>query len=295
MLENMVTFVRVIDLQGFRKAAKDLGISTPVVTKRINDLEANLATKLIQRSTRKLSITEAGSIFYAHCKEITQAVDTAKLAMSSMKHEISGTIKIGIPNSMNQLYLIPALPKLLKKYPSINIEISQGNHLLTMLDKGFDVVLHCGELPDSAYHYKKLGEWEKITCASPAYLKKHGTPVSIHQLASHNCLDHVDNRSHSWRYQEAEKTCLQSISGNIRANSSVDLKLLALSGLGIVYLPSFTVWEELKNKSLVRILKKFEPKPLGMYIVYPSKQFMSKKTGIIIEFIEKILAPFFKN
>ena len=295
MLENIIAFTRVIDKQGFAKAAKDLGISTPVVTRRINELEKELGIKLIQRSTRKLSITEAGQLFYDRCKEIIYSLEAAKLAITSMKDEISGTIKIGMPASINHLYFTPGLPQLLKKYPYLKVEIIQGNHLLDLLDKGFDLVLHCGNLPDSSYHYRKLSEWTKITCAAPSYFKKNKKPKTPRDLEKYNRLDHADNRTHTWTYNIDSKAQPFLISGNVKINNSSDLKNLALSGLGIVYLPSFTVLSELNNGSLVSILDEFNPEPLGIYVIYPSKQFMNKKTRLLIDFLQSILASFLKK
>ncbi len=295
MLENLIAFTRVIDKAGFAKAARDLRISTPVITRRIQELELNLGVKLIQRSTRKLAVTEAGQLFYERAKEIIYALESAKSAITSMKDTISGTIKIGIPASLNHLYLIPALPKLLKKYPGLKIEMIQGNHLLDLLDKGFDLILHCGELPDSSYHFRKLGNWTKVTCASPHYLKKYKAPKTPQDLVQHNCLDHADNRSLSWGYNINGTLQKFLITGNVKANSSIDLKTLALADLGIVYLPSFIIWPELASKQLIRVLEQYNPKPLGMYVIYPSKQFISKKISTFIDFLEEMMKPFFNS
>lgn len=293
MLENMLAFTRVIEKHGFAKAARDLKISTPVITRRIHELETSLATKLIQRSTRKLSITEAGEIFYVHCKNILQAVETAQMALRSLKSEVSGTIKIGIPTSINQLYFIPQLHNFLNQYPGVNVEIFQGNYLISMLDHGFDLVVHCGELPTSNYYYKKLGEWTKVTCASPAYFKKHGRPKIPEDLMQHNCFDHSDNHDHTWTYVIERKMQDILVQGSVRVNNSMDLKNLAMSGCGIVYLPSFTVFAEIQEKALEVVLKEFMPQSLGIYAVYPSKQFLDQKTAAIIEFLQKIFPKFY--
>lgn len=292
MLDNMLAFTRVIEKQGFAKAAHDLNISTPVITRRIHELETSLATKLIQRSTRKLSITEAGKIYYSHCKNILQSVETAHMAIKSLKNEVSGTIKIGIPTSINQLYFIPALHKFLKKYPGVHVEIFQGNYLISMLDHGFDLVLHCGQLPTSNFYYKKLGEWLKITCAAPKYFKKQGKPKTPDELNQYNCFDHSENNDHTWSYLVDGKTQTTLVNGSVRVNNSMDLKNLALSGCGIVYLPSFTVLAEIQNKTLEIVLEKFMPKPLGIYAVYPSKEFLDQKTSVLIKFLEDTLPAF---
>lgn len=202
---------------------------------------------------------------------------------------MSGTLKIGIPTSINQLYFIPMLHQFLKKYPGVNVEIFQGNYLISLLDHGFDLVVHCGELPTSNYYFKKLGEWVKVTCASPMYFKKNGKPTMPHELIDHNCFDHSENSDHTWTYFIGGKMELVLVRGSVRVNNSMDLKNLAMSGCGMVYLPSFTVLSEIKEKKLELVFKDFMPKPLGIYAVYPSKQFLDKKTAAMIEFLQEII------
>ena len=285
MLEKMLAFTRVIDLHGFAKAANDLHIATSVLTRRINQLEQALGVKLIQRSTRSLTITDAGQLFYQRAKAILHQTDSAINAVKTTSEQVNGSLKLGIPASINQLILLPAINEFMRLYPTLNLHITEGNHLISLLDKGFDCVIHCGNLPDSNFHYRKLGAWTKVTCASPAYFKTHAKPLTPDALIDHNCINHSDNRSQQWRYAIENETRAFRIGGNLQLNNSLALKNLSIQDLGIVNLPSFTVAEAIMNGQLETVLDDFTLPPLGIYAIYPSKQFLNAKTQAFLDFM----------
>ncbi len=289
MLENAKTFIKLVENLSFSKTAKQLRISTSAVTRQIEKLESDLGVRLLQRSTRQISLTEAGAIFYKNCLNLLEIYTTAQKQIKNLHHELIGVLKIGLPSSISHLYVSTALPEFIKKYPNLKIDIVNGNHLLDLLSSGFDLIIHCGELAASNLYYRKLGAWEKVTCASPSYFKKFGTPKTPQDLIQHNCLDHYDNVDKTWEYQLGNKITSIAVHGNVRANSSLDLKNLALSGLGIVYLPSFTVKSEIRSGALKIILNEYQISPLSIYAVYPSKQFLDKKATVFMDFLEKLL------
>lgn len=289
MLDYMLTFTRVIDRQGFAKAAAELGIAPSVLTRRIHQLETNLGVKLIQRSTRRLAITAAGQLFYDRCKEILYLTDASINAVKSINTAVHGTLKVGIPASINQLFLLPTMASLLTQYPDLKFDITEGNHLIALLDKNFDCVIHCGPLPNSAFHYRKLGQWTKVTCAALTYFARHPELCHPDELSTHNCLDHSDNTSGTWSFYTQGQVQAYRVSGTIKLNSSLALKSLAIAGQGLVHLPSFTVQDALHNGQLHSILEDFSPPPLAIYAVYPSKQFLNAKTRVFLDFMEQVL------
>lgn len=293
MFEDISAFCACAEQKSFSRAAKQLGVSAAVITRRIARLEKSLDTRLLHRTTRLVTLTEAGQAFYSEVRDILQALEASKKAAKSFNQEVTGTLKIGLPASIGHLYVSQALEKFSTQYPQLKIQMVQGNHLLDLLRNGFDLVVHCGELPDSSFYYQKLGDWKKIICAAPSYLKKYGTP-KIPNFHQHQCLDHYDNFQSTWRFKINGKLKEVSIDAKIYANSSLDLKNLAKSGLGIAYLPSFTVYQELKVGHLVSILEKYQPPVLGMYVVYPSHQYLSRKTKLFLEFLTDLLNPIFK-
>lgn len=285
MLESFQTFVDVVEHRSFAKAAKKLHISAPVVTRRIVQLEELLSVKLLQRNTRQVMVTEAGRQFYESCVHIIETYQTTVKHIHHAADTISGNLKIGLPTSINYLYVTPTLNTFLQQYPALNIHIVQGNHLVDLLSDGFDLVMHCGELPNSSFYSKLLGSWTKVTCASPSYLEKHGIPQHPTDLVSHNCLDHVDNHSRIWRYHIDRKLTDMPITGNLRLDSSLTLKQAALADAGLVYLPSFTVKKEIATGSLIPVLTTYQPASLNMYVIYPSKHLLNEKTKLFIEFL----------
>lgn len=291
MLEDISVFCAVATHKSFSKAAKQLGISPTVVTRRIARLEKSLDTRLLQRSTRQVTLTEAGQLYYTQVQDLLTALEASKKMVKSLNEEVTGTLKIGVPVSISYLHISPALHQFIKKYPQLKIQIVHGNHLLDLLGSGFDLVIHCSKLPDSSFYYKKLGQWKKIICASPAYLKKHGVPKIPQELMSHQCVDHYDNVQKTWKFKLDKSLIEVPINANIYVNSSLDLKNLALQGLGIAYLPSFTVYHELKEGHLISILEDYQPPAVDMLAVYPSNQYVNKKTKLFLEFLEKLFKP----
>lgn len=161
----------------------------------------------------------------------------------------------------------------------------QGNHLVNLLYEGFDLIIHCGSLPDSNLYFKKIRDWYKFTCASPGYIDKHGMPKTPDDLQQHQCLDHYDNRRQTWYYKLNQHSEAVYINAMIKANDSLALRNMALNDLGIVNLPDFTVMQDIQQQQLVRLLDEYELDPLAMYVVYAEQQPLAKKVQCVLEFL----------
>ncbi|MDF1796312.1 MAG: LysR family transcriptional regulator [Coxiellaceae bacterium] len=288
-IEYLQAFCTVYEQGSLTQAANKLGLSTPKMTRQLQQLESEINALLFHRSTRAITPTEAGELFYQQAKEILLQYESSLLSLQTLTTSISGTVKIGLPASISHLWITPTLHKLSTQYPELKFKIVIGNHLLDILSDGFDLIIHCGKLPNSGFYYQKLRDWHKVTCASPEYLKTNGTPKHPNELHKHNCIDHYDNFSNTWSYQIDGKPADIFIEGNIRSNSSIDLKNLALADMGIAYLPSFTVNDAIKSKKLKPILKKFTADSYEMYAVYPSKKEISKKLQVVLDYLNSVL------
>jgi DNA-binding transcriptional LysR family regulator len=291
MLEDISAFCAVVEQKSFSRAARQLGVSTAVITRRVARLEKSLDTRLLHRTTRLVSLTEPGQAFYTQVRDLLDALESSKKTVKSFTQEVTGTLKIGLPASISYLHLTPNLHHFTQKFPQLKIQIVLGNHLLDLLRESFDLIIYCSSLPDSNFHYQKLGDWRKIICASPDYLKKFAKPKTPEDLVEHQCLDHYDNFQRVWKFSKRNKLKSVTIHSEILANSSMDLKNLAVQGHGIAYLPSFTVYQELKSGQLISLLEDFQPPKIGMFAVYPSHQYMSKKSQLFLDFLKKLLAP----
>ena len=234
MLEDIETFCAIAKVRSLSGAANELNLSASVVTRRLARLEDHLKARLFERTTRSLMITEAGQRYYDSVYPLLQSLKLAESDIRNSEERVCGLFKVGLPVSISNSYVSPNLDRLLDRYPEMNIQIVNGNHLLNFLDNGFCCVIHCGSIPDTSFYSKKITTWRKVLCASPDYLAKYGNPQTLSELKEHNCLDHLDNLSHTWHLNEGDKKHSVLVKGNLAVNSSIDLCQLAVSGLGAV-------------------------------------------------------------
>lgn len=288
MLEEIQTYLCVVNAKSFSKAAESLGMSTSAVTRRVLHLEQALGAQLLQRNTRALGLTEAGELAYDSLQQMNQTFTQTQEVIASLSNEVVGTLKIGVPNSIIQCHIIPALQSFTERYPKLCVELVHGNHLLGFIDHSFDLVVHCGELPDSNLYAKRVGSWQQVVCASPSYLEQHGEPATVDELAEHNCLVHSDNTKRTWQFLVEKQLVLKKVGGSLRCNSNCHLKSLALAGLGVAYLPSFLVFNEVMQGELVPVLNDYRYGPLEVNVVYPSREYLSSKSRVFIEFLESL-------
>lgn len=289
MFEDIETFQAIAQHQSLTKASKVLGISTPVVTRRLARLEKSLGTQLVQRTTRQVKLTEAGELFFLQISDVLQGLEASKEAVKNLTNNVAGTLRVGLPPSLSYLYVTKMLPKFIREYPNIHLEIATGNYLLNLLTGGFDLVIHAGVLPDSSFYYKQIGSWKRIFCASADYLKRHEMPRTPEDLKSHFCIDHLSNTERTWEYTKNNINKKIMIDGGVRIDNNFDIKQLALEGVGIAYLSKCTVHEDIKQKKLIPILEDFSGSEMKIYAVYPSKKFISKKAQIFLTFMEDLL------
>ena len=288
MFELLKTFVAVAEHASFAKAAKHLNLSTPSVTRHIQELEGVYQAKLFARTTRHVGLTETGQEVLQFALDVLNMQQGLNDKIQSVQERAFGSIKIGLPTSILQLFVYDNLHKLLKQYPDLNVEIAVGNHLTHLLSEQFNVVVHCGPIPDSSFYYEQLASWKKILCASPKYWKKHGKPTKPDDLMHHNCLDHADNHTHYWEFYQKNNATPIAIRGSVRVDSSIALAKLAMQGIGVVYLPSFTVQPYLNQGSLVSVLDEYMPPSLPVYAIYSQKRRCNKKIDVVLEALAEL-------
>ena len=295
MLKEMRYFCEVVQQQSLAAAARSLKVSTPMMTRHVQHLEEELGAVLLNRTTRGMSLTEAGDIFYQQAKHIISTYEAGKRAIKGSVTGEHGAIKIGLPASIANLCVVPKLHEFNIKHPHLSIEIMQGNHLLDMIHKGFDCVVFCGDLPDSSYYYKKIGSWRKHTCVSPIYYKTCAKITKPQQLQQYHCLLHMYNKNQIWQFIDKNNQNIKNkvvnlyINSSYKSDSSLLLAKMAIQGLGFSYLPDFTISPYLKSGQLISILDSWMPDPLGIYVVYPHKKYINARLCIIIDFIQSCL------
>lgn len=286
-MENMKAFRMVVECKGFRAAALAMKISPAMVSRRIEKLEHELKTQLFKRNSRKVLLTTAGEQLYQRCVSIIDDYESCLRDVKSFNAEVSGCLKVGIPHSINHLHVIPNLRQFFALYPRLRLETVTGNHCMELFSHGFDLALQCGPLPDSNLYYSLLGYWRKHVCITPDYVLQHGLPAHPDELLSHTCLLHFDNHRRSWKFMiEGELTEVRPASTS-RVSNSLDLYQMVKNGLGISYLPDFTVRDGINSGEIISILAEFMPPPLPMYVVHVNPR-PSPKEQAFIDFIRTL-------
>ncbi|MCW8863468.1 MAG: LysR substrate-binding domain-containing protein [Colwellia sp.] len=288
-VNELFLFVLVVEARSFNKAAEIAGISTPALSKKISKLEKDLCVQLLYRTTRRLSLTEAGETLYQHAKNINQQVNEAVGAVSNFSEKISGEIKLSVPTISGELLLAEIVAEFCHQHPEISVDIRLENEFADLVKEGLDLAIRTGDLEDSTLIAKPLIVSHWIVCCSPSYIEKFGRPEHIEDLLTHNCLAYTGQAkgSHDWRFEKDSVEKNIRISGNFATNNAQALRKAALAGYGIAYVPRCSVYEDLQVGKLVSILADYKPRALGVYAVYSYTRHLPAKIRLLIEHIKQ--------
>lgn len=287
-LPDLMTFVMVVDEDSFSAAAKKLGLSHSVISRRITRLESELGVQLLQRTTRRLSMTEAGRAIYERGKQIQRDIEEVSLTVSVSQQELRGTLRINAPMSFGQLHLVPAICEFMEQYPDLRIELLLGRQHANLIEESLDVSIQISELPDSSFIAKTLMHRNTVLCATPEYLKQHGTPEKPEDLKHHNCLLYQEKRVHSdWRFVRHGEEFSVKVSGNLIINSSQAIAKAALASLGIARLPSYLITHEINMGNLISLMPEYCPKDIGIHAIYSHRKYLAKKVRVFVDFLVK--------
>ncbi|MDG3085834.1 LysR family transcriptional regulator [Vibrio hannami] len=285
--DDFIIFYQLIELGSFSKAAEKVDLTKSVISKRITRLEKDLGAQLIYRTTRKLSLTEAGKVFYKHAREIYQSVQSAEEELQGLGDTLSGTIRITVPTISGELVLPQAIAEFGEKYPDIKVYMDLDNRFVDLLAEGYDLAIRTGVLPDSSFIARRLVDAHWVICAAPAYLKERGVPLTPEDLAAHNCLgySYQETGAYEWLFKGDPEPVTVNVSGNFCTNNASALRKAALFGQGLVYVPRVLVADELSSGDLIEVLQDKVAKCLGIYAVYPYTKHLPVKTKLLIEHI----------
>lgn len=283
----MNVFVGVVEQGSFARAAERMDMSTSAVSRHVAELEAHLDTRLLNRTTRRTSITESGQAFYERTLQLLADLDEAEAAASSSTATPRGTIRLTCSINFGVPHLAPAIGAFQARYPEVLFDVSASDRFVDLVEEGLDLAIRIGDLGNANLIARKIGQMQLVTCASPAYLKRHGTPKRPEELATHNCLTYeyapVKNQ---WRFQDKHGNALKiHIAGSVNANNGEMLAAIASEGVGIAHEPDFIVNPRIDAGLLVPILLKYQPLPLSIYAVYPSRRHLSAKVRAFVDFL----------
>jgi DNA-binding transcriptional LysR family regulator len=282
---DMRALVGVVNSGTFKGAANRLKVSPAMITSHINSLEERLGIQLLNRTTRKVNLTEAGRTFYEHCTRILAEVEEAESIASALQATPRGTLRLNTSVTLARL-VAPLITEYVKLYPEVAFDLVMTDRMIDLVEEGFDLALHAGPLPDSSLIARRIGLGRLVLCASPAYLAEHDAPTRPADLDGHNCLLSLNSFPDSgWRFIGADGEHNITATGNFRTNSVEALRMAALSGHGIGLLPAVIIADDLRSGNLIQLLPQFRTNEAVIQAVYPSNRHLSAKARTFIDFL----------
>jgi DNA-binding transcriptional LysR family regulator len=286
--EGVCEFVAVAKTSSFTAAAKKMRISVAKVSRCVAALEERLGVKLLHRTTRKVSLTEAGQLYFEHCSDLVNGLEQAELSVTRMQSSPQGLVKLTAPTTYGEKHLAPLLIKFLKHYPQVDVDLMLTNKKLDLIDTGIDLAIRLGKLDDSNLTVRRLAGRHLYVCASPSYLEHHGTPYTLSELNQHQCL--VGTLDH-WRFKDNGRSRSMHVSGRFKCNNGNILRNAAKRGFGLVQLPDYYVTQDLKEGILTEVLSTYRSDPEGIWALYPKNRNLSPKIRLLIDFLAHHLKP----
>ncbi|PLT25015.1 LysR family transcriptional regulator [Pseudoalteromonas sp. MelDa3] len=283
-LTTMKTFLAVVQEGSFSKAADKLDISPQLVSKYISALEDNLRTRLLHRTTRKVSVTEAGNQYYQRCQQVVIDIEDMENSLNNLSENVSGVLSISAPMSFGTKHLAGLLVGFQKQYPNLKLDLRLTDQYVDIVEQGIDIALRIGVLKNSTLIAKKIAPINLAVFASPDYLKRHGTPQTLLDLQSHNYLRYSHSEPTKRLFGVNELKSELKLESNFVANNGDLLLNTAIAGGGIAMQPTFIAGEALAQGKVVRILNDYEPDPMGLYMVYANREFLPSKVRAFVDF-----------
>jgi DNA-binding transcriptional LysR family regulator len=285
-LDAMDAFARVVATGSFAEAARRLGLTRSAVSKAVAELETLLGARLIDRTTRRLSPTEAGRAYYERCVAILDDVQETEIQISRLNEAPRGVLKINGPMSFGTRYLAPAIADFASLYPEVKIELALNDRFIDPLEEGVDITIRIAELADSSLIARRLAPARRVLVASPVYIAQHGSPREPHDLARHRCLAYGQlTTPQRWRLTHGSELISVPVQSSICSNSGDVLLAAALGGNGITKLPTFIVGPEIKAGRLAVVLADYPPTPLVIHALYAPNRYLAAKTRVFIDFL----------
>jgi len=292
ILAGMRVFTTVVDTGSFANAADKLDLSRGMTSRYMAQVEAHLGVRLLNRTTRRLSLTEAGNDYYQRATQVLALVEDAERAATQETVEPRGTLRINTSVAFGARHLADAISDFLQRYPQVKADLTLNDRVVDLIEEGFDVALRIAPRIDPGLVARPITRARLVACASPGYLKKHGVPKSPADLAHHNCLTYAySGHQNEWRFTRRGREHTVKVAGNLHGNNGDIICRAAASGLGVIMQPTFLVYELLRAKQLVRIMDGWVAEERTIYAVYPSRQFLPPKVRSFIDFLVERFCP----
>jgi DNA-binding transcriptional LysR family regulator len=290
-LQEITVFTRIVGTGSLSAAARDLGMSPAVVSRRLAALEARLGVRLVNRTTRSLHLTDEGAAYFETCHRVLADIAEADAAVSAGRAEPRGILRVALPASFGNQHVAPLVPRFAERYPAVQLALSLSDRNVNVVEEGFDLAIRIADLADSSLAARKLAPNRRVVCASPGYLQRYGTPLTPEDLAQHNCL--ATDFAMNWDYRAPNgKRGSVRVSGRYTCDNWEVLREWALAGLGVALKSTWDVRRHLEDGSLVSLLPGYTfATDVAIYAVYPHRRHLPAKTRAFIEFLAESFGP----
>ena len=283
----LTAFARVVEAGSFAGAADRLGVSVSSISRAVADLEAHLDSRLLNRTTRRLSLTETGQAFFERCVQLLADLEEAEAAVSSASVVPRGTLRITCSATFGARHLAPAIAAFAARHPQVRFDVELSERVVDIVEEGFDLAVRIGATGSQNLVGRLIGTTQIVCCAAPSYLAQHGEPREPEDLANHVCLTYEYSPTRNvWTFRDGEGRERQvRVAGQLHANNGGFNEALAAEGVGVAREPDFIVGPDVRSGRLKPILRAFEPLPLNIYVVYPSRRHLSAKVRAFADFL----------
>tara|TARA_Y100000815_G_scaffold267609_1_gene287366 strand:- start:256 stop:1134 length:879 start_codon:yes stop_codon:yes gene_type:complete len=288
----MEVFARVVASGSLSSAGRELGLSPAGVSKRLRRLEETLGTRLLQRTTRQISLTETGQAYFERIGPLITGIEEAENFVTRRSDTVRGTLKVSAPTSFGRMHVAPHINDFMRQYPDLAINLQLSDAFVDIVGEGFDLSIRIGELTDSSLVGRKLAPVRRVLCAAPSYIESRDMPQTLADLAAHLCLPPHNNDT--WKLEGPEGPITYRPDGPLKTNSSEVIREAVIGGAGIALRSTWDIGPELEAGKLVQVLPDYEgSRNIGIYALYASRQFLPAKIRVFIDFLVELYEPMF--
>ena len=295
-LQQMAVFARVAEMESFTGAARSLGLPKASVSAAVQRLEARLGARLLHRTTRRVSLTQDGRVFHERCRDLLADAEEVEALFQEHPEALTGRIRVDLPSRMARFRILPALPEFLARHPALEVELGSTDRAVDLVREGYDCVVRVGAVGDSGLIARRVGEFQLVNCASPAYLERHGTPRGLPDLAARHFLVHyagvLGQKADGWEYQAGGAWKELPMRGLVTVNNAESYVAACLAGLGLIQTPRDTLEPELAAGRLREVLPRLRARPMPVTLLYPHRRQLSRRVRTFLDWLEaRVRAP----
>lgn len=293
-LDAMRIFVRVTETGSFTQAADSLGLPRASVSNAIKQLETQLGTRLLHRTTRRVQLTQDGQVCLERCKDLLADMEEWETMFAARDEALTGRLRIDLPATLARTTVIPQLPAFLAQHPALRVELSSTDRRVDLVREGFDCVLRVGAIADSTLIARPLGHMRQINVASPAYLKRHGVPHTLDDLRTHQLIHYtttLGTRPLGWEYFDGERYAQWPMEGVLTVNNADAYQAACIAGLGLIQAPESGVRGHLANGTLQEVLPEYQAEPLAVTLLYANRRHLPRRVQAFMNWLADLLTP----